>query len=135
MYTNRIQVFHITNGDAVACTVTHYFVLDFFPSGDTSFYQNLAHTGKTQTIFQDLDQFRFVMSDTTAASTQRISRTKNNRITDRIGKCNTVLYGCNHQGSCNRFTDFFHGIFEFLTIFCFFNCLGSSTDQSYIMFF
>ena len=135
MYTNRIQVFHITNGDAVACTVTHYFVLDFFPSGDTSLYQNLAYTGKTQTIFQDLDQFRFVVSDTAAASAQGICRTKNHRITDRVGKCNTVFYGCNNQGCRNRLTNLFHRIFEFLTVFCFFDGLGSRTDQSYVMFF
>ena len=74
------------------------------------------------------------MSDTAAASAQSIGRTKNNRITDGVGKCDTIFHSCNNQRSCNRFTDFFHSIFKFLTVFCFFNCLGSSTDQSYIMF-
>ena len=36
-----------TYGDAVACAVTHYFVLDLFPACNTTLYQYLSHTGQT----------------------------------------------------------------------------------------
>ncbi len=35
---NRIDVFHVADGDAVACTVSHYFVLDFLPAGDAALH-------------------------------------------------------------------------------------------------
>ena len=44
MYTYRVQVFHITYGNAVTIAVTHYFVLDLFPSCDATFYQNFPNT-------------------------------------------------------------------------------------------
>ena len=47
MYTYRVQVFHITYGNAVTIAVTHYFVLDLFPTRDTTLYQYLSYTGQT----------------------------------------------------------------------------------------
>ena len=49
----RVNVFHITYGDAVAYAVTHYFIFDFLPAGNTSFHQNLSYSGKTETVFQN----------------------------------------------------------------------------------
>ena len=42
--TNRVNVLHIADSDAVSCTVTHYLILDFFPACDTALYQNLSNT-------------------------------------------------------------------------------------------
>ena len=42
--THRINIFHITYGNAVACTIPHHFIFDFLPSCNTAFYQNLPHT-------------------------------------------------------------------------------------------
>ena len=53
MHSYRVNIFHITYGDAVSVGIPHYFILDFFPAGNTTLYQNLSHTGKSQTIFQD----------------------------------------------------------------------------------
>ena len=44
MDTNRVNVLHVADCDAVSCAVSHYLVLDLFPSGDTSLYKNLAYT-------------------------------------------------------------------------------------------
>ena len=73
------------------------------------------------------------MGNTAAASAKGISRTKYNRITDGIGKCKSILYCCNNLRCCNRLTDFFHGIFKFLTVLSLLNGLSCSSDQSYIM--
>ena len=75
------------------------------------------------------------MSDTAAASTECVSRTENYRITNDVCKCKTIFYCCNNLGCCNRLTDLLHGIFKFLTVLRFLDCLGSCTDQSYIVFF
>ena len=50
MYTDRIDIFHVTYGDTVAVRITHYLILDLFPSCDTTLYQYLSDTGKTQTV-------------------------------------------------------------------------------------
>ena len=75
------------------------------------------------------------MSDTAAASTECVSRTENYRITNGVCKCKTIFYCCNNLGCCDRLTDLLHGIFKFLTVLRFLDCLGSCTDQSYIVFF
>ena len=40
-----------------------------------------------------------------------------------------------NQGCRYRLADFFHGIFEFLTVLCFFDGLCCGTDQAYVVFF
>ena len=44
MHTDRVDIFHVTYGDAVAVGITHYLVLDFLPSCDTSLYKDLSDT-------------------------------------------------------------------------------------------
>ena len=75
------------------------------------------------------------MRNTTAASAKRICRTKYDRITNGIGKLDTILYVVYDLGCCTRLTDLFHGIFECLTILSLKNRLCSCTDQSDIIFF
>ena len=39
---DRIDILHVTYGDAVSVRITHYFVLDFLPSCDTALNQYLT---------------------------------------------------------------------------------------------
>ena len=135
MYTNRVNVFHVADSNTVSCTVTHYFVFDFFPSRDTTFYKNFSYTGKSETILEDFSQFVFVISDTTATSTKCVSRTENDRISYLFSKSHTIFYCCYDFRSSNRLTDFFHGVFEFLTVFSLLDRLCCGTDQTHIMLF
>ena len=50
MNTNRVNVFHVADCNYISCTITHYLVLNLFPSCDTALNQNLTYTGKTKTI-------------------------------------------------------------------------------------
>ena len=77
----------------------------------------------------------FVVRDSAAASAECISRTKYNRITDGVGKVHTGLHGFNDERSCNRFSDFFHRLFKFETVFRFFDGLRSCSDQAHIVLF
>ena len=45
MYAHRVDILHVADGDHVAGTITHYLVLDLFPSCDAALYKNLADTG------------------------------------------------------------------------------------------
>ena len=73
------------------------------------------------------------MGDTTAASAQRKSRTKHHRITDGIGKFDTVLHGIDHLGSRTRLSDLLHGVLKRLTILRLEDGLCCRTDQLHAM--
>ena len=135
MDTNRVNVLHVADCDAVSYAVSHYLILDLFPSGDTSLYKNLTYTGKTKTVFKDLTKLRLVVRDTAAASAKCVCRTENNRISDGLCKFHTIFYGCNDLGCCNRLADLFHGIFEFLTVLSFTDGCCCGTDKAYIVLF
>ena len=131
MDADRVNIFHVADGNYIACAVTHYLVLDLFPSCNAALYQNLSYTGETKTICKNLLQFFLIVSDTAAASAQGICRTKNNRITDLIGECNTIFQVLNNQRRSYRLTDLLHGCLELQTIFCLLNGLGSGSDEFY----
>ena len=131
MDTDRIDIFHITYGNTVSCTVAHNFVLDFFPAADTSFYQNLSDTGKTQTVFQNALKLCQIMCDTTAGTAQCIGRTQYDRIADLIGKIHTILNILNKKRRCTRLTDTLHQIFKFLSALCITDCFCGRTEKRY----
>ena len=128
-----VNVLHVADCDAVSCAVAHYFILNLFPACNAALYKDLAYTGKTKTIFENLSQFVFVVGNTAAAAAKSVGRTENNRISDSLCKCNTVFHCCYYFGGCNRLTDLLHSILKFLTVLCLFDRFCSSTDQTYIM--
>ena len=130
---NRIDVLHITYGDAVAVGIAHYLILDFLPACDTALYQHLSHTAQTKSVGKNVNQLLLIVGDTTAASAQRKSRTKHHRITDGIGKFDTVLHGIDHLGSRTRLSDLLHGVLKRLTILRLEDGLCCRTDQLHAM--
>ena len=135
MHTNRVNILHVADSNAVPCTISHYLILDLFPSGNAPLYQYLTYTGKTKTILKNLSQFILIVGNTAATSAKCICWTKYYRITDGICKCQTIFYSSYHLRCCNRLPDLFHGIFKFLSVLCFTDRLGSSSDQTHIMLF
>ena len=135
MHTYRVNIFHIADCDAVTCTVTHYLIFNFFPSGNTTLYQNLSYTGKTKAVFQNFTKLCLIVGNTATTSAKCISRAENYWIADGIGESQSIFYCGNNLGSSNRFSDLLHGILKFLTVLGLLNSLSSGTDQSYIMFF
>jgi hypothetical protein len=41
MYSERIKIFHVTNGDAVVLSVSYNLVLNFLPALEGSFHEDL----------------------------------------------------------------------------------------------
>ena len=87
---NRLQD---KNGDDVALGVTVDLKLDFLPTGDTFFYQDLGDWGQTQTVSCDLSEFFFIVSATTAGTTQGKSRTEDNWNIALVDACKTIFNG------------------------------------------
>ncbi len=116
MHTHRIDIFHITYGDTVAGAVPHHLILDFLPSRNAAFHQNLSHPGETQAICQNLLQLDLVMGDTAAGATQRIGRAQHHRISDLMRKRHAVLDILHHQRRRAGFPDLLHRLLEFQTV-------------------
>ena len=133
MYTYRIKVFHVTYGNAVAVTVTHYLILNLLPAGDTSLNQNLTDTGKTKSVGKDFLKLLLVMRDSTAGTTKCICWSEHNRITDLIRKCHTIFNILYKLGRRTWLTDALHQILKLLTSLCVTDRLCCCSEKLYIM--
>ena len=129
MDTNRVEVFHRADGDDIVLSVTDDLELDFLPAGDTLFNQNLGNRGETQTVCCDIPQLSFVLSDTAAGTTQRKCRTNDNRVVDNFCKIDRILNCCYDLGRNDRLIDCFHRILKALSVLCFVDSFGVSTQQ------
>ncbi len=129
-----IQVFHIADRDAVSAAVAHDLVFNFFPAGDTPLDQALPNAGQTESVCANFAQFFLIFSDPAAAPPERIRRTDDDRIPDRICKCHGILYGFYDLACRDRLPDLLHRLFELQTVFRPFDRLGRRTDQTHLLF-
>ena len=68
MDTDRIDIFHGADDDAVVRTVAHDFEFDFFPAGDAAFYEDLIDRGELDATVRDLFHFIAIMCDAAASA-------------------------------------------------------------------
>ena len=135
MDTNGVDVFHVADGNAVSCTVTHHLVLNLFPSGDAALYQYLTHTGQTKTVFQNLLDFSLVMGNAAAGATQSVSGTQYHGIADFLGKLHTVFHIFYQKGRGTRLADTLHQVFKLLTSLGVADSLCRGSQKLYAMAF
>ena len=82
MNTNRIQVFHIADGNGSILGIPHDLVFDFLITLDAFLHKYLMDRGEDQRILHDFPEFFLVVRKTTACTAKGKGGTKNNRITD-----------------------------------------------------
>ena len=127
MDADRVEVFHVADGDAVIIAVAHDFVLDFLPAGYAALDEDLANHRVVEALDDDIDELFFVLRDTAARAAHRISRAHDDRIADFIGK----FHGRRHIFDDGRFRDrlaeFLHRLFEHFAVFCLFDRLKRRT--------
>ena len=75
MHTNRIHIFHATDGNSVVVSVAHNFKFDFLIALNALLDQDLMHRRKLKCIQADLLEFFFIVSKATACTTQGKCRT------------------------------------------------------------
>ena len=68
MNTDRIDIFHGTDDDAVIRTVSHDFEFDFFPAGNAAFYEDLIDRGELDAAVCDFFHFVAIMCDAAAGA-------------------------------------------------------------------
>ena len=134
VHANRVNVFHVADGDDIALAVTHDFVFDFLPACNTFLNQNLIYTGIQDTGSCNLTQLIPGISNTAAGTAQSICRTDDNRQTDFFGKSYRIFYAVNDLGGNDRLMDLLHGILKHLTVFCLVDGGGVGTQQLDVIF-
>ena len=133
MDTQRVEVLHAGHGEAVVVGVADYFKLNFFPAFQRLFYQNLF--GESERTFGQLNEGFFVGADTTTKTTQSVSRTYHDRITDFTGSLQSIfhaLYGVTLGRLHRYFVEFLH---EEVTVFSVHDSLYRGTQHTYTVFF
>ena len=74
MYAHGIEILDRANDDAVVGTIPHHFHLELLPTDQRFLDQDLVHGRHRKAAFGDLFELFPVVSDPTAATTQRESR-------------------------------------------------------------
>ncbi len=133
MHAHRVEVFHVADGDHVAGAVPHYLILDFLPACNGALYQHLMHTGKPQTVLQDLPALLRIGRNAAAGAAQGIGRTQHHRIADGLCHPQTVLHIVHHLGGSHRLADLLHGLLEHETVLGLLDGQGCRTDETHIV--
>ena len=129
MYTHRVEVFHIADGDAVALGIAHHLVFNFLPARDTALNEHLPHAGKADAVVRDLAQFLFIIRDAAAGAAKLIGRADDDRITDGGGEFQRILHRFHHLGGNARLADGKHGIFKRLPVLRLLDRICVNADQ------
>ena len=129
MDTDGIDVFHIADCDHIACAVAHDFIFDLFPACDAALYQDLADSGQTKSVGQDLVQLVLVRGNAAARAAQSIRRTQNDRIAYAPGKGFSVFDILDDLRRCDRLMDLLHGFLELKSVLRSADRSGRRSDQ------
>ncbi len=116
MDAQRVEVFHAGHCKAVVVGITNHLKLDFFPTFQRFFYQNLLR--ESERTFSQFQEFFFVSTDTATKTSQGIGRTHHHRITDLTGSSDSIFhafYSLAHRSLHLNLIQFLH---EQVTVFC-----------------
>jgi hypothetical protein len=83
MNTDRIDVFHVTNDDAIVRAIAQNFVLDFFPPEQARLDERLMDERRLEPDRERRAQLRLVVHDAAARSAERICRPDHERVAHR----------------------------------------------------
>ena len=127
--THRIEVFDGADDNAVVVFITHNFHFVLFPANQRFINQQLIGWGQIQAAFTDFFELFAVIRDTTTGAAHSKGRTDNTWEANisRYSQC--FFHGMCDTGTSGIQTDFFHCFIEALTVFCFINGIGGSTDH------
>ena len=133
MNTDRIDIFHSADDNAVISTVSHDFEFYFFPAGDAAFNQNLIDRRKLDAAVGDFFHFIAVMRNAAACTAQCISRADDDRVSDLICESNSRFQVFENFRFRNRLMDFFHSFLKEFSVFCMLDCMERRAEEFYII--
>jgi hypothetical protein len=112
--TKRVEVLHVTNGNAVVLAITNNFVLDLLPALHTALNKNLRAGGEG--LIAEVDVLFHVLGETTAESSKRVGGTDNDGETDLLDGAHGLVEVVGGLGLGARGTNGVHAPCEELTV-------------------
>ena len=81
---HRVEVLHVADRGAVVVGVTHHFVLDLLPAGETLLDQHLGGVGEGRggALFERLA----ILADAGAETAERVGDAQHHRVADGFGR-------------------------------------------------
>ena len=134
MNAERIDIFDKAYSDHIVFGVTDNFQLQFFPSKDRLFYQNLTYQAGLQTSGAYGFQFFYIIYQTAACSTHGVSRTQNNRISQSISDLKRLIHAVRNIASCHLDTQTVHRLLKFNTVLTTLDRIHLNTDDFHTVF-
>ena len=135
MDADRVEVFHVADGDAVVMAIAHDFVLDFLPAGNAALDEDLANHRVRQAFDDDFDEFFLVVRNTAAGAAHRVGRTNDDRIADFIGKSHRRRDIFDNRAFRDWLAELLHRLFEELAVLGSFDGLERRAEEFDVVFF
>ncbi len=134
MHADRVDVLHVTYGDAVVVTVTHDLVLDFLPAGHAALDEHLADHGVVESLDDDIDELFLILSDAAARAAHGIGRAHDDRIADAVGEVHGIGHALDDGALRDWLAELLHRFLKHLAILSAFNGLERRTEQLDVVF-
>ena len=112
MHADRVDIFHVADGDRRVIRIAHDLILDFLISFDALFHEHLVHGRELQGVFQDVRRFLVVGGEAAARAAQGERRAQHDRIADLVRSADAFLDGMYGDGGEHRLAQLFAELFE-----------------------
>ena len=134
MYADRIDIFDKAYSNHIVFGVTDNFQLQFFPSKDGFFYQNLTYQAGLQTSGAYSFQFFYIIYQTAACSTHGVSRSQHNRISQSVSNRKRLIHAVRHIASRHLDTQTVHRLLKFNTVLATLDRIHLNADDFHTVF-
>ena len=123
VYTHRVEIFHVADGDAVVIAIPHNFVFDFLPAGHAALNEHLADHGIVQSLDNYFYKLFFILGNTASGAAHGVGRAHNDGVADFTGKVHCAGYIFDNGALRDGLTQGLHGLLELLPVLCLLNGL------------
>ena len=133
MDSQWVEVLHVTNCDTVVVTVANYLILNLLPALQALLYQYLWR--EREGLLSELVQLLLIICETRTESTQGVSSTDDDRITELGSSLAGLLDVLASLTLDGLHVDFIQLLYEELTVLSIHDSLNWSTQHLDIIFF
>ena len=116
MYSDGIQILHVTYSDRSVTCITDHFIFDLLVSPDALFNQNLMNGRKLKSCFQKGDQLILIIGKAAACSSESKSGTEYNGISYLLCSLFAFIQTVYNDGRKNGLSDPFTELLELLSV-------------------
>ena len=102
MDSDRIEVFHVTDGDGRVVAVPHDLILDLLVALYAFFHKDLRNGRNLKRMTHLLPQFLFVPGKSPSGSAEGEGRPQNNRVDDFLRDPQSLLRAAGNGGRNDR---------------------------------